>query len=129
MSKKILIVDDEPNIVISLEFLMNREGFEVVVAKDGEEALSNIQEQQPDLVLLDVMMPKINGFDVCKQIRSDPKLSDTRIIMLTAKGRAAEVAKGLELGADGYITKPFSTRDLVVQVKNLLGLDENRDEK
>lgn len=121
MSKKILIVDDEPNIVISLEFLMNREGFDVAVAKDGEEALRSIREQTPDLVLLDVMMPKINGFDVCMQIRSDPALAQTRIIMLTAKGRAAEVAKGLELGADGYITKPFSTRDLVVQVKNLLG--------
>lgn len=124
MSKKILIVDDEPNIVISLEFLMRREGFEVLVARDGEEALRNIKEQQPDLVLLDVMMPKVNGFDVCKQIRNDPTLSGMRIIMLTAKGREAEIAKGLALGADGYITKPFSTRDLAVQVRNLLGLEE-----
>lgn len=124
MSKKILIVDDEPNIVISLEFLMRREGFEVLVARDGEEALRNIKEQQPDLVLLDVMMPKVNGFDVCKQIRNDPTLAGMRIIMLTAKGREAEIAKGLALGADGYITKPFSTRDLAVQVRNLLGLEE-----
>ena len=124
MSKKILIVDDEPNIVISLEFLMRREGFEVLVARDGEEALRNIKEQQPDLVLLDVMMPKVNGFDVCKQVRNDPALAGMRIIMLTAKGREAEIAKGLALGADGYITKPFSTRDLAVQVRNLLGLEE-----
>jgi DNA-binding response OmpR family regulator len=125
MSKKILIVDDEPNIVISLEFLMRRDGFEVAVAQDGEEALRIIREQRPDLVLLDVMMPKLNGFEVCKQVRGDPALTDTRIIMLTAKGRQAEVAKGLALGADGYITKPFSTRDLVVQVRSLLGLEES----
>jgi DNA-binding response OmpR family regulator len=125
MSKKILIVDDEPNILISLEFLMRRDGFEVAVAQDGEEALRIIREQRPDLVLLDVMMPKLNGFEVCKQVRGDPALSDTRIIMLTAKGRQAEVAKGLALGADGYITKPFSTRDLVIQVRSLLGLEES----
>jgi DNA-binding response OmpR family regulator len=125
MSKKILIVDDEPNIVISLEFLMRRDGFEVAVAQDGEEALRIIREQRPDLVLLDVMMPKLNGFEVCKQVRGDLALSDTRIIMLTAKGRQAEVAKGLALGADGYITKPFSTRDLVIQVRSLLGLEES----
>jgi len=124
MSKKILIVDDEPNIVISLEFLMRREGFEVLVARDGEEALQTTRSQQPDLVLLDVMMPKLNGFEVCKQIRADQALAGTRVIMLTAKGRQAEITKGLELGADGYITKPFSTRDLVVQVKNLLGAEE-----
>jgi DNA-binding response OmpR family regulator len=125
MSKKILIVDDEPNILISLEFLMRRDGFEVAVAQDGEEALRIIREQRPDLVLLDVMMPKLNGFEVCKQVRGDLALSDTRIIMLTAKGRQAEVAKGLALGADGYITKPFSTRDLVIQVRSLLGLEES----
>ena len=113
MSKTVLIVDDEPNIVISLE---------VLVARNGEEALSSIEAHRPDLVLLDVMMPKVNGFEVCKQVRSNPALTDVRIIMLTAKGRAAEISKGLALGADGYITKPFSTRDLVVQVKDLLGL-------
>ena len=122
MAKKILIVDDEPNIVISLEFLMRREGFEVSIARDGEEALSRIRDERPDLILLDVMMPKVNGFEVCQAVRSDPKLADVRILMLTAKGREAEIAKGLALGADAYVPKPFSTRDLVVQVKSLLGV-------
>ena len=122
MTKKILIVDDEPNIVISLEFLMRREGFSVGVARDGEEALARIREDRPDLVLLDVMMPKVNGFEVCQAVRADPSLAAVRIVMLTAKGREAEIAKGLALGADAYVPKPFSTRDLVVQVKSLLGL-------
>lgn len=122
MAKKILIVDDEPNIVISLEFLMRREGFEVSVARDGEEALERIRADRPDLVLLDVMMPKINGFEVCQAVRADPGLVDVHILMLTAKGREAEIAKGLALGADAYVPKPFSTRDLVVQVRSMLGL-------
>jgi DNA-binding response OmpR family regulator len=124
MNKKILIVDDEPNIVISLEFLMRREGFEILVARDGEEALQSIRAHRPDLVLLDVMMPRINGFEVCRQVRAEPALAGTRIVMLSAKGRPAQIAEGLALGADGYITKPFSTRNLVTQVKSLLGLDE-----
>ena len=124
MSKKILIVDDEPNIVMSLEFLMRRESFDVKVARDGEEALDSIAAEQPDLVLLDVMMPKIDGFEVCKRLRANAALADMRIVMLSAKGREAEIKKGLSLGADGYITKPFSTRDLVVQVKNLLEPEE-----
>jgi two-component system, OmpR family, alkaline phosphatase synthesis response regulator PhoP len=122
MTKQILIVDDEPNIVISLEFLMRREGFRVEVARDGEEALTRIRQDRPDLVLLDVMMPKVNGFEVCQAVRADPSLAAVRIVMLTAKGREAEIAKGLALGADAYVPKPFSTRDLVVQVKSLLGL-------
>ena len=124
MNKKILIVDDEPNILISLEFLMRREGFEILVARDGEEALQSIRAHRPDLVLLDIMMPRINGFEVCRQVRADPALSGTRIVMLSAKGRPAQIAEGLALGADGYITKPFSTKNLVAQVKSLLGLDE-----
>jgi DNA-binding response OmpR family regulator len=124
MNKKILIVDDEPNIVISLEFLMRREGFEILVARDGQEALQSIRAHRPDLVLLDVMMPRINGFEVCRQVRADPALAGTRIVMLSAKGRPAQIAEGLALGADGYITKPFSTKNLVAQVKSLLGLDE-----
>jgi two-component system alkaline phosphatase synthesis response regulator PhoP len=107
MSKKILIADDEQNIVISIEFLLRREGFEVLVAGDGEEALAKVRAERPDLVLLDVMMPKMNGFDVCQALRADPDLSATRILMLTAKGRDTEVSKGLGLGADGYMTKPF----------------------
>lgn len=122
MTKKILIVDDEPNIVISLEFLMKREGFEVSVARDGEEALRKVEESTPDVMLLDVMMPKKTGYEVCQQIRANPSLSGVKIVMLTAKGRDTEVAKGLDLGADAYMTKPFSTKDLVAQVRALLGI-------
>ena len=120
MSKRVLIVDDEPNIVISVEFLMKREGFAVSVARDGEEALERIHADRPDLVILDVMMPKMNGFEVCERVRADPQLSAVRILMLTAKGREAEMRKGLTLGADAYIPKPFSTRDLVNRVKSLI---------
>jgi DNA-binding response OmpR family regulator len=122
MTKKVLIADDEQNIVISLEFLLRREGFEVFVASDGEEALLRLRAEKPDLVLLDVMMPKMNGFDVCQAIRADPDLADMRVLMLTAKGREAEVSKGLGLGADAYMTKPFSTKELVAQVRALLGV-------
>lgn len=120
MSKRILIADDEPNIVISLEFLMKHEGFEVEVANDGEAALQAVEERTPDLILLDVMMPKMTGFEVCQRIRTNPRWQGVKIIMLTAKGRDTEVAKGLGLGADAYMTKPFSTKDLVAQVKQLL---------
>ncbi len=122
MPKRILIVDDEPNIVISLEFLMKREGFEVSVAGDGDAALRAVEAERPDLVLLDVMLPKRNGFEVCQQIRGNPQLQSVKVIMLTAKGRDTEITKGMALGADGYMTKPFSTRDLVNQVKATLGL-------
>jgi two-component system alkaline phosphatase synthesis response regulator PhoP len=120
MSKKILIADDEQNIVISVEFLMKREGYEVSVAGDGEEALARIRAEKPDLVLLDVMMPKKNGFDVCQEVRADASLAGVRILMLTARGREMEVAKGIALGADGYMTKPFSTKELVDKVRDLL---------
>jgi len=122
MTKKVLIADDEPNIVISLEFLLRREGFEVLIAVDGEEALAKARAAKPDLVLLDVMMPKMNGFDVCQALRADPQLAGTRVLMLTAKGRETEVSKGLGLGADAYMTKPFSTKELVAQVRALLGM-------
>ena len=122
MGKRVLIVDDESNIVISLEFLMKREGFEVSVARDGEEALRKVEESTPDVMLLDVMMPKKTGYEVCQQIRANPSLSGVKIVMLTAKGRDTEVAKGLDLGADAYMTKPFSTKDLVAQVRALLGI-------
>ena len=122
MSKRILIADDEPNIVVSLEFLMKREGFEVQVAVDGEAALQAIAAQQPDLILLDIMLPKKDGFEVCQQIRANPQWQSLKVVMLTAKGRDTEVSKGLALGADAYMTKPFSTRDLVAQVRQLLGL-------
>ena len=121
MAKKILIADDEQNIVISLEFLMKREGFEVLIANDGEEAVKRIRSDRPDLVLLDVMMPKKSGFEVCQEIKADPALAAVRILMLTAKGRDTEVAKGLALGADAYMTKPFSTKELVEKVRSMLG--------
>jgi DNA-binding response OmpR family regulator len=120
MNKRILIVDDEPNIVISLEFLMMREGHEVRVARDGEAGLAAVRTHRPDLVVLDVMMPKLDGFAVLEAVRSDPDLAGTRILMLTAKGREAEQNKGLALGADAYMSNPFSTRDLVEKVKELL---------
>jgi two-component system, OmpR family, alkaline phosphatase synthesis response regulator PhoP len=120
MEKTILIADDDPNIVISLEFLMKREGFRVVVATDGETALKAMSDKQPDLILLDIMMPGKDGFEVCRQIRAKPDWQSVKIIMLTARGRDTDMAKGLALGADVYLTKPFSMRDLVLHVKQLL---------
>lgn len=120
MNKKILIADDEPNIVISLEYLLKREGYTVVVARDGQEALDAIARERPDLVLLDVMMPKKTGFEVCQEVRANETLQATRILMLTAKGRDTDVAKGTALGADAYMTKPFSTKDLVQKVADML---------
>jgi two-component system alkaline phosphatase synthesis response regulator PhoP len=121
MSQKILIADDEPNILMSLEFLMKREGYTVVVARDGGEAMQSIINERPDLVLLDVMMPVKTGFDVCYEVRSTESVRDTKILMLTAKGRDTDVAKGLALGANAYMTKPFSTKDLVQKVQDMLG--------
>ena len=118
--KKLLVADDEPNIVISLEYLMKREGYDVLVATDGNQALEAIQREQPALVLLDVMMPGKTGFEVCQAVRADPALDGVRILMLTAKGRETDVAKGLALGANAYMTKPFSTRELVQKVAELL---------
>ncbi len=120
MAKTILIADDEPNIVISIEFLLKREGYDVIVAQNGAEALARVRSEKPDLVILDVMMPQRNGFEVCQDLRQDPEFADLRIMMLTAKGRDAEISKGLALGADVYMTKPFSTRELVAKVKALM---------
>ena len=121
MAPRILIVDDEPNIVLSLEYLMKREGFEVAVAVDGDAALQALAGEPADVVILDLMLPKVNGFDVCQRIRADPRWGRARIVMLTAKGRETDVARGMRLGADAYVTKPFSTRDLMAQVKRLVG--------
>ena len=117
MAYSVLVVDDEPNIVQSLEFLMTAAGFEVRVACDGDTALAAVAEQIPDLVLLDVMIPGRDGYEVCREIRANPDWRAVRIIMLTARGRQSERQKGIDLGADAYVTKPFSTRDLVEQVK------------
>lgn len=119
MASKVLIVDDEPNIVLSLEFLMNQQGYETRVARDGDEALAEVEGFRPDLVLLDVMLPRRDGFEVCQRLRADG-WSELKILMLTAKGRDVEIEKGLALGADGYVTKPFSTAELVARVADTL---------
>ena len=124
MSRSVLVVDDEPNIVLSLEFLMKQLKLDVRVARNGEEALDEIGKAKPDLVLLDVMMPKRDGYSVCRAIRANAVWGGMKIVMLTAKGREEERQKGLEAGADGYIIKPFSTREVTAQVKKLLGLDD-----
>lgn len=120
MAGRILIVDDEPNIVVSLEFLMRQKGYETQVARDGEEALAAVESFRPDLVLLDVNMPRRDGFEVCQKLRADG-WTELKIVMLTAKGRDIEIEKGLALGADAYVTKPFSTRELVERVATMLG--------
>ncbi len=117
---KILIVDDEPNILISLEYLMKREGYEVLLARDGDEALATIRRERPALVLLDVMMPGKTGFEVCGAVRADEALATTKIVLLTAKGRDTDIAKGMALGAAAYIIKPFSTKELAQRVRELL---------
>jgi DNA-binding response OmpR family regulator len=121
MGKKILIADDEPNIVVSLEFLMKQKGYAVKVVNDGEAALLAVGEFAPDLVLLDVMMPRMSGYDVCQKIRENPAWAAIKVVMLSAKGRDIEVTKGLAVGADAYVTKPFSTKDLIAKVQELLG--------
>ena len=119
---KVLIVDDEPNIVTSLEFLMTRSGYQTMVARDGDEALAAVETFRPDLVLLDVMLPRRDGFEVCQRLRADG-WTDLKIVMLTAKGREAEIARGMDVGADSYVTKPFSTRELVDHVARVLEVD------
>lgn len=116
MPYSVLVVDDEPNIVLSLEFLMKQAGYEVFVARDGESALEAMKAHIPNVVLLDVMLPKRDGYDVCQTIRNNPDWHDVCILMLTAKGRDVEKEKGLAMGADDYITKPFSTREVVEKV-------------
>ena len=120
MAVRILIVDDEPNIVVSLEFLMRQKGYETQVARDGEEALAAVESFRPDLVLLDVNMPRRDGFEVCQKLRADG-WTELKIVMLTAKGRDIEIEKGLAMGADAYVTKPFSTRELVARIEAMLG--------
>lgn len=119
-AKSVLVVDDEPNIMLSLQYLMKQAGYQVRLARDGEEALAAVAASPPDLVLLDINIPKRNGYEVCQAIRADERFKSVRILMLTAKGREVEIEKGLALGADGYETKPFSTRALAARVKALL---------
>lgn len=120
MPHKVLIADDEPNIVLSLEFLLASHDYEVAIARDGHEVLRLAAAFMPHLILLDVMMPLVNGFDVCRALRADPLQRSVKILMLTARGRESEVRRGLSMGADAYVTKPFATRDLVAKVRELL---------
>ena len=120
MTRRVVIADDEPNLVLPLEYMLKREGYEVTVARDGQEALEAIARVDPHLVLLDVMMPRKSGFDVCQMLRADEAHRDLRIMLLTAKGRDDDVAKGLALGANAYVVKPFSPRELLQKVRELL---------
>ena len=120
MSKRILIADDEPSIVAALEYLLQQGGYEVHVARNGEEALESLARRVPDLVLLDVMMPRKSGYEICTRIREQSEWRHIKVVMLSAKGRDAEVSRGLAIGADLYVTKPFSTRELMAKIDALL---------
>jgi two-component system alkaline phosphatase synthesis response regulator PhoP len=120
MANKILIVDDEPSITVPLKFLMEQNQFEVMVVHSGEDALAAIDDFKPDLVLLDVMLPTVDGFQVCQNLKSDPRCKTIKVVFLSAMTRDMDIAKGNTLGADAYITKPFSNADVVRQVKDLL---------
>lgn len=118
--KKILIVDDEPNIVMSLEYSFKKNNFEVFIARDGKEALEIAFEKIPDLIILDVMMPLVDGYATIKEVKSNPKLILTKVIFLSAKNKESDIQKGLDLGADAYLTKPFSIKKVIDQVNELL---------
>lgn len=118
--KKVLIVDGDPNSVVTLEYLMQKEGYQVLTAQDGEEGLLQADSFHPDLVLLDAVMPKKTGYEVCQALRAEPQKNCTKILMLSARNRDSDIAKGLALGANVYMTKPFSTKDLTAQVHTLL---------
>lgn len=120
MSKRILIADDEPSIVAALEYLLQQGGYEVLIARNGDEALDLLEQRTPDLVLLDVMMPRKSGYEICSRIRHQAEWRHIKVIMLSAKGRDAEVNRGLAIGADLYVTKPFSTRELMAKIDGLL---------
>ena len=119
--RKILIVDDEPNIVMSLEYTFKKNNFEVFIARDGQEALEILQNQLPDVIILDVMMPLVDGFETLEQIKKNEKLQHCKVMFLTAKNKESDIEKGMALGADAYLTKPFSIKKVVEQVNELLG--------
>lgn len=123
MSKayKILVVDDDPYILMSLEFLMKKNGYDVMVARNGTEAQELVEKQVPHLVLLDIMMPDVDGYEICRYIKKTPHLQDVKVVFMSAKTKEADIKKGYDLGAALYVTKPFSTRELVKQIKELLG--------
>jgi DNA-binding response OmpR family regulator len=116
---KVLVVDDEPNIILSLDFLIRKAGYELYIARNGQEALQTAQEHKPQIIVLDIMMPDIDGFEVCRRIKANPETSEAKIIFLSAKSKMDDVKKGLDLGADDYITKPFSTKHLMEKIKEI----------
>jgi DNA-binding response OmpR family regulator len=118
--KKILVVDDDPYILMSLEFLMKKNGYDVMVARNGTEALDIVEKQLPDLVLLDIMMPDVDGYEICKHIKGSKKLKEAKVVFMSAKSKEADIKKGYDLGASLYITKPFSTREMMKQIKELI---------
>lgn len=121
MSKHVLVVDDEPNIVLSLEFLLSQAGFSVTTAGDGDSGLEAARKERPDVILLDIMLPGADGYEVCQSLREEPALQDVPVIMLTARGREVDREKGMSLGADEYIVKPFSTSEVVERVRQITG--------
>lgn len=120
---RVLVVEDEDNIAIALDFLMTREGYEHARVANGGEALARIRSMHPDLVLLDVMLPEVSGYEICQDVRLDPSLNDVKVLMMTARGSAIERRKGLALGADGFISKPFELKELREEVRRLLGTE------
>jgi DNA-binding response OmpR family regulator len=118
-NQKIIVVDDDPNLTRSVTFILQKEGYQVDVATNGEEAMAKIRQSKPRLMFLDVMMPKKNGYEVCQDIKADPELSDIYVIMLTAKGQERDREKGLEMGADEFISKPFSPKAIVERTREL----------
>jgi DNA-binding response OmpR family regulator len=124
---RILVVDDEIYIVHILDFSLGMEGYEVITALDGEEALKKASETKPDLVVLDIMMPKMDGYETCKALKGDPATKDIPVILLSAKGRNVDMQTGYDVGADEYITKPFSPRKLVDRINTMLGHSDSSD--
>lgn len=118
----ILIAEDDPNILISLEFLLSNAGYRVITAAHGKAALKTLDHESPTLLVLDVMLPAIDGLEICKRVRANPALTKSKVLMLSARGRESEIAEGLKLGADAYMTKPFATRELLAKVRELLAL-------
>ncbi|MFY7741333.1 MAG: response regulator transcription factor [Flavobacterium sp.] len=122
--KKILLVDDEPNIIMSLEYTFKKQNFEVFIARDGQEALDILKNEQPDLIILDIMMPNVDGYATIESVKKNEKLVNCKVIFLSAKNKESDIEKGMQLGADAYMTKPFSIKKLVEQVNELLSTSD-----
>ncbi len=125
MSKKVLVCDDEPYIVESVSYVVRKAGFSVVVAEDGEEALAAAKREKPDLIFLDIMMPRLSGHEVCRKVKEDPETRDAYVVMLTARGQEEDERKAMEAGADEFMTKPFSPRKMRAKLQEVLGEPES----